>query len=83
MVYVLYTRQFAYINAYRLFLSAHSDGMFWALLVFWDKQPGTSHERDVLLRLEQFVSDTEDGALAAAAKWASEKYNKVVEFVEV
>ncbi len=83
MVYVLYTRQFAFVNAYRVFLSAHSDGSFWALIVYWDKQHGTSHERDVLLNLEQIVAGSEDAALAQATEWISKKYNASIELVEI
>ncbi len=83
MVYSLYTRQFAFVNAYRMFLSAHSDGAYWALVVYWDKQQGTTHERDVLLKLEQFVSDSDEGAIQLATDWASKKFNMDVEFMEI
>lgn len=83
MPYVLYTRQFAFINAYRCFLSAHSDGSFWAMVVYWDRQPGTTHERDILLKLEQFVADSDHAALHLASEWAATKFNMPIDFVEI
>ncbi len=83
MVGVLYTRTFAFINAYRVFLSAHTDDSYWAHVVYWEKQPGTIHERDILVQFVQFVDSSEEGVMNKVRDWALETFHASIDFVEI
>ncbi len=80
---ILYTKEYAFINAYRVFVTAFSDGSYWAGIVYWDRLGGSVNERDIMLHCQQFSGTTEEEVLRLCQQWTEHRYQTSVDFVEL